>query len=517
MKSTWKNLCAGIILVGLSTSFLFGGKGLAVAVSGDDSPSITNECLSSVPERVSSTPVRICYTAFQPAGADAAHPVPVVLQSHGWGGARVKDPAYFTDYLDEGIGVISFDQRGHGESGGSAHLQDPDFEGQDLQRLLLAVSALPWVQLDGPSDPRVGTIGGSYGGSYQFLAAFEQIRATGSTVIDAMAPDSTWYDLNESLAPTGLVRTRWATLLGVLGGINMEPAAGASFLLGSTTGKWPDGSIPGTIDMQEYAARSGAAWQVQHGLQIDVPMMIGSGVTDNLFPLQQGLQVWDKALTDKARRNSIFIGFNGGHAMPAVRPMGIGVTGDPCSAMLGSDGYGKLVVRFMFQELKGVDTGLSGFGKIHLATAAGRCQTVKSITPSVTMPVSAGLGTQLGGSAQVVKIADGPLTIAGRSTVHASVTTMIPDSFAFYALAVGTSVLDAKIVQNNMLPLRERRVVTGEVQDLELPSVAVDIPAGQSLFLMAAPNQDMFTGTSTLLTGPVELCNISVSLPVVAD
>jgi hypothetical protein len=362
----------------------------------------------------------------------------------------------------------------------------------------------------------VGTIGGSYGGGYQYLAAFEQTRATGTTVIDAMAPDSTWYDLNESLAPSGLVRTQWATLLGTLGGMNMEPAAGASFLLASTTGKWPDGSLPGTIDMHAYVAENGASWQVQQGLKLDVPMVIVSGATDNLFPLQQGLQAWDNALTSKAKRNSIFIGFNGGHALPAVRPLGFGVAGDPCSTMLGSDGYNKLIVRFMLKELKGVDTGLSGFGKIHLSTAAGRCQTVDAVTPTVAVPLSAGLDTQMAGGTQVVKVVDGPVTIAGRSMVHASVTTVLPDAFAFYALAVGTSALDARIVQNNMLPLRERDVVTGQLRDFELPSVAVDVPAGQSLFLMATPSQDMFTGTSTLLTGSVKLRNITVSLPVVA-
>ena len=512
-----KQLLTTTALICLTISALVGSTSPATAATPDGEPVVTNGCFDSVPERYSSAPVPICYTVFQPAGADAAHPVPVVLHSHGWGGTRVKDPASFTDYLDQGIGVISFDQRGHGESGGFAHVESPDFEGQDLQRLFDMVAALPWVQSDSPGDPRVGTIGGSYGGGYQYLAAFEQIRATGSTVIDAMAPDVTWYDLNESLAPSGLVRTQWATLLGTLGGLNMEPAAGSSFLLASSTGKWPDGSIPGTIDMHKYVEQNGASWQVQQGLKLDMPMLIVSGATDNLFPLQQGLQAWDNALTPEAKRDSIFIGFNGGHALPATRPLGIGVAGDPCSTTLGSDDSGKLVVRFMLKELKGVDTGLSGFGKIHLSTAAGRCQTVDSVTPTMPVALGAGLDTKMAGGTQVVKIVDGPVTIAGRSTVHAAVTTVLPDAFAFYALAVGTSALDARIVQNNMLPLRERNVVTGQVRDFELPSVAVDVPAGQSLFLLATPSQDMFTGTSTLLTGSVKLRNITVSLPVVAD
>jgi hypothetical protein len=88
------------------------------------------------------------------------------------------------------------------------------------------------------------------------------------------------------------------------------------------------------------------------------------------------------------------------------------------------------------------------------------------------------------------------------------------DSFAFYALAVGTSPADAKIIQNNMIPLRETSKVTDQERRFELPSVAVDVPAGKKLFLLTAPIQDMFTGTSTLLKGAVKLRDISVHLPI---
>lgn len=510
MTSTKKRTLAACAAVLIALS-LFGAAGAASAT--DTSPTITDTCVDGVPDRGKTTPARICFTVFQPAGADAAHRAPAVIHSHGWGGTRIKDPGFFAEYLDNGIGVISLDQRGHGQSTGSAYIQNPEFEGQDLLRVLDAIAVLPWIQLDRPGDPRLGTIGGSYGGAFQYLAALEQTRTTGRTVIDAMAPDSTWFDLNESLAPEGLVRTQGATILGTTGGTNLEPGAGYSLLIGSLTGKWPDGSFPGTIDMHDYIADNGAAWYTQQGLKLDVPMVIASGATDNLFPLQQGLKVWDEALTQKARKNSIFLSFNGGHALPSLQPLGISSTGDPCSVELGSDGFEEVVARFMLEELKGIDTGLAGRGELHLATAHGGCRTVDSVAPNTDIPVAGGLATELG--TRVAKITDGPISVAGRTTVRADVTTGLPDSFAFYALAVGTSVSDARIVQNNMIPHRERQKVRGQEREFELPSVAVDVPPGESLFLLTTPIQDMFTGTSTLIKGSMRLDDITVSLPVV--
>lgn len=498
----------------LAVALVTGGIIPAHAAEG---PEVTNGCFDSVPESGTSAPVQICYTAFRPAGADADHPVPVVLHSHGWGGTRTTAAGSFTEYLDAGIGVVSFDQRGHGESTGYAHVQSPAFEGEDLMRLIDMVTALPWVELDAPGDPRLGTIGGSYGGGYQYLAAFEQTRVDGATVIDAMAPNSTWWDLNESLAPSGLTRARWVNILALTGGGNMEPIAGSSLGLAGVSGKWPDGTLPGTTDLHAYVAENGPAWQVAQGRRIDVPVLIGSGTTDNLFPLQQGLAVWDSALTDEARQSSIMIGFNGGHALPSVLPLGVAVQSDPCSVSLGSPDYQSLAVRFMLLHLKGVDTGLSGFGQAHIATANGRCQVVDSVTPTQTVSVPGELKIHPLGGPRSIEIMEGPVTITGRSILRASVTTGIPDVFSFYALAVGTSPSTARIVQNNMIPLRERTAATGVVREFELPSVAIDVPAGQRLYLMGSPGQDLFTGTSTIVTGSTTLRDISVSIPVVTE
>ena len=58
------------------------------------------------------------------------------------------------------------------------------------------VAQLPWVKKDRPGDPRLGAIGGSYGGGYQFLGAFEELRLHGRPIFDALAPEITWHDLD---------------------------------------------------------------------------------------------------------------------------------------------------------------------------------------------------------------------------------------------------------------------------------------------------------------------------------
>src|SRR3954454_7564562 len=127
------------LLAALSATAIAGGA-LAVptlAAGGGGAPvKVTNSCVSSVPEPGSSDPVKICYTMFQPAGADARHPVPMVFHSHGWGGSRTTDPAAFTKFLDAGFGVLSLDQRGFDASGGKAHVENPDYEGRDVEKLV---------------------------------------------------------------------------------------------------------------------------------------------------------------------------------------------------------------------------------------------------------------------------------------------------------------------------------------------------------------------------------------------
>ncbi|WP_211357318.1 alpha/beta hydrolase family protein [Nocardioides rubriscoriae] len=476
----------------------------------------TNGCLSSVPEPGSTTPVKICYSIFKPAGASKRQSVPLIMHSHGWAGSRVTDPADLKEFLAAGYGVLSFDQRGFGESGGQAHVETPRLEGVDVRKLVDLVASLPWVQKDGPGDPRLGAIGGSYGGGYQFLGAFEELRLHGKPVFDALAPEITWNSLKGSLAPDNVARTEWAAALSAAAVPSdaLPTPVYAALAEAAATGNWPDGSGPTGEDLDAFFLKNGPAWHVSQGRRLDIPVLFGQGTTDGLFPLQQGLANWRTAITAQARRKSIFVGYNGGHVLPQLLPQGINVTSDPCSRRLAGGDFRQLSIRFFDEQLRGRSTGLRGYGRLHLATPASRCLTVDS--PDATRSVELGtvVSTSAAGVPLPYEIAAGPLEVAGTPYLTAAVTTAGLENRAFYGLAVGTSPADAHLVQNNVLPLREPGLVSGVRRRIALPSVAVDVPAGQHLYLLVSPVSDTFVGMGSRTPGVVSLDDTVVHLPV---
>jgi pimeloyl-ACP methyl ester carboxylesterase len=488
----------------------------AVGATPAPAPTTTDACINSVPDKGSSTPQKICYTLFKPGNADSTHRVPLIFHSHGWGGSRTKDAASFADWLDAGFGVLSFDQRGFGEDGGKARIENPDYEGKDVAALVSLVSNLSWVQQDAPGDPRIGAIGGSYGGGYQFVGAFRELMDHGKPLFDALAPEITWWDLKQSLAPNEIVRTEWVSALSAAGAQALPNEALRGLAYGAATGEWPQGQNAAAPNLDAFFAHNGPAWHVANGRRLNIPVLFGQGETDNLFPLTQGLRNFAGALTSAAKAKSIFVGYNGGHTLPSATPPGYGVAGDPCSITLGSDTFAALSLRFMQKNLKGAtNTGLTGFGRYHLATADGACVTVDSVKPNKNYALPNIITTTGGGAPIATKIATGPLHVAGSPVVNATVTVPTGRSRAFYALAVGTTAADAKIVQNNMMPLNERHPVTGVQRVIELPSIAVDVPAGQSLFLLASPVSDMFAGFQSRTPGVISLTNVVVRLPIV--
>lgn len=512
-------LALGTVLAAATLSGVPGtGAGAAPVVSARPATvTVTNGCLSSTPEINTSNRVKICYTLFKPAKASPRRRVPMVLHSHGWGGSRSTEAAQFKDFLDAGYGVLSFDQRGWGESGGKAHVERPGYEGKDVRNLVKLISRLEWVKQDAKGDPRLGAIGGSYGGGYQFVGAFEALRVKGKPIFDALAPEITWHDLSQSLAPSGVVRTEWALALSAAAVPSdaLQPKIYQALVEGAATGNWPDGSLPGGQNLVRYFRKNGPKWHGDNGRRLNIPVLLGQGTTDSLFPLEQGLANWRRAITTKARKQSIFVGYNGGHVLPAVLPRGVSVSSDPCSKKLGGGDFEQLTVRFFNRALKGRKSRLKGYGKVHLATPDNTCTSVKSFTPTRRYAVGRVATSAAAGAPIPYKVADGPISIAGSSFLTGNVTALGVNNRAFYGLAVGTSPADARLVQNNVLPINEVRPVVGAARRIVLPSVAVDVPAGQSLYLIASPVSDTFAGMGSRTPGAVVIDNTVVHLPVV--
>ena len=492
-----------------------------VSFAAETGPTATDGCVRSVADPDTPGPVEICYTMFRPAGASAKKQVPVLLQGHGWGGSRTTDPAALAPYLSRGYGVISFDQRGFGDSGGKAQTMDPAVEGVDVQRLIDLAARQPWVLKDRPGDPRIGAIGGSYGGGYQYVGAFSEIAATGRTRFDALAPQYTWHDLNEALAPQGVPRSEWLAVLVAVA----QPSQALpdhvmqAFVEGTATGQYP-------ASQRAFYADNAPSFHIAKGRRIDVPVLVRQGISDNLFNLNQGLKNL-AALTPRARARSVVVGFHGGHALPAVLPRGshagnaaaVGDSGaDPCSTALqrGTGDFTSLQLRFFDVHLKKVRGTVPGEGRFAFVTPDGGClQTTRLGQPRPFAAGTVNAPVAVTGPTQFVPLASGPLNVAGTPYLRAKVTTLTPDSRAFFALAVGTSPADATVVHSNLLPLREQEAVAGVVRRVELPAVAVKVPAGQQLFLAVTPFAEMYGGHTSRVPGLMTLADAVVDVPVV--
>ena len=478
----------------------------------------TSGCLDSVPAPGTRLAQKICYSLFQPAGSSAVHTVPLIFHSHGWAGRRSTSASSFAAFLKAGFGVLSFDQRGFGESGGRTGVENPTLEGKDVELLVAMVSRLAWVTQDGPGDPRLGAVGGSLGGGYQFVGAFGEVTdsATRKPIFDALAPEITWWDLKASFAPAGVTRTAWLRSLLASGSRALPKDILDDMTAALDAGSWPTAPMPGAAKLDAFFTRNGPRWQVSQGRTLDIPVLFHQGATDTLFPLQQGLANFQQALTPSAKARSLFLGFNGGHVAPAVYPPALSSSGDPCSAAQGSENFLGVTIRFFQKALLGVDSGLTGYGLYHLATAGNTCTTTSSVHANTDFPLALPVATRgkPGGPIGTL-IAAGPIRVAGTPTFTATLHTDGTNSRAFYALGVGTSPTDVKIVQNNVVPVNEPLPVAAGLRQVELPSVAVDVPAGMSLYLVATSSSDSFTAPTGSSPGTVVLTNVVLHLPVV--
>ncbi|MER5894227.1 CocE/NonD family hydrolase [Streptomyces sp. NPDC001876] len=143
---------------------------------------------------------------YRPAGVDATHPAPAVLATNGFGGSKSdgSTDAIGRAFASRGYVGLVYSGLGFGESGCLITLDDPAVDGKAASGLIDFLAGTraaddgtraDYVTGDGPGDPRVGMIGGSYGGAVQLATASADRR------VDALVPLITWNDLAYALAP----------------------------------------------------------------------------------------------------------------------------------------------------------------------------------------------------------------------------------------------------------------------------------------------------------------------------
>jgi ABC-2 type transport system ATP-binding protein len=248
---------------------------------------------------------------FPAPTASATHRLPTVLMGPGWGqsgdtntsagnasSAGVVGAAAIASLWEAGYNVLTWDPRGFGQSTGTVEIDNAQFEGRDVQKLIDWVSTQPNVTLDGRGDPRLGMVGGSYGGGIQIVTAAIDCR------VDAIVPIIAWHSLATSLYKADTTKNGWA-----------------SILIAATNGRSVDPHIPHAYQASITSGvldRDDRVWFAERGpadlvARIKIPTLIVQGTVDTLFTLDEGIENYRILRADGVPTAMMW--FCGGHGL----------------------------------------------------------------------------------------------------------------------------------------------------------------------------------------------------------
>ncbi len=265
---------------------------------------------------------------YLPETASSTNRVPAILTTNGFGGSKDDQAGLGKAFAAQGYAVLSYSGLGFGGSGCKITLDDPDYDGVAAKQLVSYLGgsdgiaytdaqhttpapALDVVTLDAkdhngvPSvnDPRVGMVGGSYGGQIQYAAASVDPR------IDTIIPIITWSDLSYSLAPNntsqttgvststpGSAKSNWAlgfSALGVVNGVERaqdDPArlVGCPNFADFVCPALSYAASTGTVDPPTTAALRHASVS-SYISKVKIPTLILQGQGDTLFNINEAV------------------------------------------------------------------------------------------------------------------------------------------------------------------------------------------------------------------------------------
>lgn len=480
--------------------------GVALPSSAQDGaePTITTQVIASFDG------TEIFSTLFVPAGATVANPAPLIMRTHGWGGAgETTVSGTLARLLDEGYMVMTWDQRGFGKTGSEAYVDKPEFEGKDASILIdWVVENVPAVAYESAGDPIVGFTGGSYAGGIQTATASIDPR------VDAIAPEISWSDLRYSLFENGVVNFGWSQLLfgaglatASTGGLNpsnetgIETGSYATDLFTTEANGLVFGENDDEASLAFFAASSLDSYGVDN--PVNVPALVMNGSVDTLFDLSDGARIAKHVAAQGAPVK--FVAFCGGHVSCP-------------STYADADDRTKLddlIVNWFAKYLLGenVDTG----APVEYRTNDGEWRTSQDFPTggNVTADIDASL-IQLGVPDVFALQSEGlPLTTAYPSVAgdpQATTVEVFEAAEDTDLLGIPTVTLEVSglgdtahlftklvhreagtVVNLQETPLRVEGLLTEGTQtfDLEMSGVAYTIPAGDHLDVQIATNSLM--------------------------
>jgi len=237
--------------------------------------------------------VAIAATLYLPDASPPAGGWPVVVFLHGLAGNRTQMNALAesTGFVGQDFAVLTFDARGHGESGGLVTVDGPR-EVADTRAVHAWLAARPDV-----ADTRIGAWGISYGGG----AVFNSLVA--GTPWRAVFTVQTWTDLYAALVPQGLLKSGLAAgLASSIPEERRDPSLNA--LLAAALAGNVAAVRPWALERSSFA-RLGS---------VTTPVFMAQGRRDFLFGIEQGSLAFQRLRGIKA----LYVGLHG-HA-PSTFP-----------------------------------------------------------------------------------------------------------------------------------------------------------------------------------------------------
>ncbi|WP_322657441.1 CocE/NonD family hydrolase [Streptomyces justiciae] len=245
---------------------------------------------------------------YRPTGVDRA---PAVLATNGFGGSKSDGSTDVIGraFAERGYVSLVYSGLGFGNSGCLISLDDPDIDGRAASGLIDFLAGkraaddgtkADFVTLDRKGDPRVGMIGGSYGGAIQLATAAVDHR------VDALVPMITWNDLAYSLDPNNAARAvpgafkwQWTNGFYLIGEsqplttVNLDPSRINSlgclhFVTDAcdTVRTLNSGSYP-AADTAELLAYARSVSPVSYLSRVKAPTLLVQGQADSLFNLNE--------------------------------------------------------------------------------------------------------------------------------------------------------------------------------------------------------------------------------------
>jgi putative CocE/NonD family hydrolase len=376
MPTTRALTCLAVAAVTATTAFAATTTSATAATSAATTDATPGYSLTAITVHVNvgpkgDVPCAVDADLYLPDGASAAHPVPAILTTHGFGGSKDDDNQKATGkgFVNQGYAVLSYSGLGFGKTDCKIELDDPDWDGKAGKQMddVLA-GTRPYVDqatgksqylrsiaMESKGDPRVGMIGGSYGGQIQYSVASQDPR------IDAIIPLITWNNLNYSLAPGNVAKKEWVDLFfgdGIESGVgnaNNDPTT----LTGCPN--FDDRACTGALYLNSVGytdptttALANHASVGSYARKVTVPTLLVQGEKDTLFNLNEAAATYAQLKAQGTPVKMIWQSWGHSDSTPAPGELDLG------AASIRDSYLGRRFLDWMNHYVRGTSSASTG-------------------------------------------------------------------------------------------------------------------------------------------------------------